>query len=151
LKEAPKVFTMYDAVTVSNIPPTPQAVAGYVDGKFPTYATIRARFPRAKHLSIAVFPSDNADCLDIEVGDARPDQAGAWVKRQKALGIKLIVLYFSVSNKPAVEASLRANGIARSSVKLWGAHYTGIPHIEPGYDAIKYTDHALGRSLDASL
>lgn len=150
-KTAPTDFTMYDTITISAIPSNPTAVAGYVGGKWPTYNELVKRFPRAKHLSIAVNSSENADCLDIENGDATPQEAPAWVKRQRALGKRLVVLYFSVSNRGAVEAALHAGGIERRMVKFWGAHYTFQPHLEPGYDAIQWTDKALGRNLDASL
>jgi len=142
---------MYDTVTVNTVPSNPTAVAGYVGGWWPTFSALAKRFPRAKHLSIAVNSHEDADCLDIENGDASPEAAGTWAKRQKSLGKKLVVLYFSVSNKQAVERSITASGIKRSEVKFWGAHYTFVPHKESGFDAIQWTDKALGRNLDASL
>jgi hypothetical protein len=143
-KDAPGQYTMYDTITISAIPSNPTAVAGYVGGHWPTYKDLVKWFPRAKHLSIAVNADEDADCLDIETGDATPQQAAEWVLRQKRLGKKLIVLYFSVSNKGAVEASLSRANIRRSLVKFWGAHYTFSPHIEPGFDATQWTDKALG-------
>lgn len=151
----PLQFTMYDTTTVGAvpnwIPSRPFAVAGYVGGKWPTFNELVRRFPKAKHLSIAVNASENADCLDVEAGDATPADVGPWVLRQKKLGKRRIILYFSVSSKGAIEEALKTYGISRALVKFWGAHYTFTPHIEPGFDAIQWTDKALGKNLDASL
>ena len=153
-------LTMFDAVTVSNIPPDAKAVAGYVGGRWPTYLELLRRFPQAYHLSIAVTAAQDAECLDVEPGDARPDQAPAWVKRQMERGVKQPVVYASVSTMPQVLAELRKDGISRSQVRLWTAHYTQHVHrctpkcgfgFNATADATQYTSNALGRSLDASL
>jgi hypothetical protein len=60
--------------SASAIPKTAEAVAGYVGGHWPTYNQLVKDFPHAHKLSIAVFASEDADCLDIEKGDATPDQ-----------------------------------------------------------------------------
>lgn len=143
--------TMFDAVTISNIPSDATAVAGYVGGHFPTFSNLVARFPQAKHLSIAVNASEDAECLDIENGDARPSEAPAWHVRQVSRGVKRPVFYANTSTMPSVVAELTAAKIPRSAYRLWTAHYTGQPHIEPGSDATQWTDKALGRELDQSL
>lgn len=150
-KEAPHSFSMFDAIEVSQIPANAQAVAGYIGGKWPTYGELIKRFPKAKHLSIAVFASLDAACLDIETGDASPGQAPAWVKRQKARGVKRPCLYANLSTMPAVKGALTKAGIKREDVRLWVAEWTFVPHIPPGYDACQWTDRALGRNLDQSL
>jgi hypothetical protein len=86
--------------------------------------------------------------------------AARWVKRQQARGVKHPVVYTSVSNVPALLGALAKDGIKRLDIRLWTAHYTGRPHLcgpQCGFgmsttaDATQYTNHALGRTLDASL
>ena len=158
---ARKQITMYDSVDVRQIPSNAQAVAGYVGGRWPTFGTLAAEWPRSTHkLSIAVNASENADCLDVEQGDASVDQAAAWVKRQKARGVKRPVVYTSVSQAPLLLRTLARGGVARSDIRLWTAHYTFKAHrcsascgfgFAGSADATQYSDHALGRNLDASL
>jgi hypothetical protein len=153
-------FEMFDTVDVATMPDNPVATAGYVDGHWPTSQQLIQRFPHAKHLSIAVFPSDNAECLDVESGDATPSEAVGWVRRQHARGIARPVVYCSLSVVPNVAQELQAAGIPRSQVRIWSAHYTYQPHICRGIptawgtidaDATQWTDTALGRNLDESL
>lgn len=152
---------MFDSTTVGEIPGDAPAVAGYVGGYWPTYLRLVQGFPRAYHLSIAVNAGEDAECLDIERGDAEPYQAPEWVRRQLARGVARPVLYSSVSTMGQVVGALESAGIPRSSVRLWTAHYTGYPHVctpqSCGYglpdesDATQWTDHSLGRNLDESL
>ena len=70
---------MLDSIHPANMPNGADAYAGYVDGHWPTFQTVKDRFGAHAHvLSIAVFPSDNAQALDVESGDATPGQAPAW-------------------------------------------------------------------------
>ena len=151
---------MYDSVALDAIPVDAEAVAGYTSGRWPTFKEIPARWPKAKHLSIAVNAEQDADCLDIEKGDANPAQAPAWVRRQIARGVKKPVVYSSVSDMPTVLSILDISGIKRSQVRVWTAHYTLKPHrcdkscgfgFNTTADATQYTNKALGKTLDASL
>ncbi len=153
-------FTMYDSVNLSQVPANAVAVAGYVNGQWPTFPTLKTRFPHARRLSIAVTADADADALDVEKGDATPEQAAAWVKRQSARGLKRPVVYCSVSDAQSVLDTLARAGVQRSAVRLWTAHYTFQPHrcgpqcgfgLTTQADATQYTDKALGRNLDASL
>lgn len=151
---------MYDAIVTANIPHDAEAVAGYVNGRWPTFNSLRALFPKAHRLSIAVNASADAECLDVEPGDATPAQAAAWVKRQRARGVVRPVIYCSVSQARTVLDDLAKAGISRFSIRLWTAHYTHVPHrcnakcgfgLNATADATQFTDRALGRSLDESL
>lgn len=154
--------TMFDSVTVANLPAgSGFAYAGYVDGRFANLAEIRDRFPGARVLSIAVNAAHDADCLDIEQGDATPGQAAAWFLRQKARGINRPCLYASafVMDTEVIPA-LKAAGIGAGEIRLWSAHYSGHEHLcgpascrELGItaDATQWTDRAMGRNLDQSL
>lgn len=155
-----KRVVMYDSTEVSQIPSSPEAVAGYVGGKWPTYNELLKRFPLAHHLSIAVNSAQQAQCLDVEPGDASAEEVAGWVKRERARGIKRPVIYASLSTMPAILNVLGRNGIPRSAVRLWTAHYTYKAHIctqacGNGFsgtaDATQWSDHALGRNLDESL
>jgi hypothetical protein len=152
--------TMYDSIDVGQIPRDGPAAAGYTSGNWPTWQTIRSG-PWSHKLSIAVTAShDDADCLDVEVGDATPEQAPAWVKRAKQRGVRKPVVYASLSTMPAVLAALGRAGIGRDDVRVWTAHYTGTQHIctpacgfgfQANADATQWTSDSHGRNLDESL
>ena len=157
---APVEFVMYDSITVSQIPRGARAVAGYVGGMWPTFPQLQHDFPNARHLSVAVSAFEDADCLDVEQGDASPQQAPAWVRRQIARGVKRPAVYCAISSAPTVLACLRRAGIRRGQVRLWTAHYTDRPHRCSPFcrfgmwtraDATQFTPRSLGRNLDASL
>jgi hypothetical protein len=122
-------ITMFDSIDVSTLPAGNFAYAGYVDGYWATYSKLKAKFPHANLLSIAVFAHDDADCLDVEPGDATPAQAPAWVKRQKT---PRPCLYASVSAMNGVLSILSKAGIPRNSVRLWSAHYLRTFHMQAG-------------------
>lgn len=150
---------MYDSVDVAEIPADAPAVAGYVGGHWPTYPSLHGRFPHARRLSIAVNAAEDADCLDVEPGDATPGEVVAWVKRQRDRGVRRPVIYASRDTMPAIIAELDRTGAKRKSYRLWSAHYSVGAHIcsratcGAGFtaDATQWTDHALGRNLDESV
>lgn len=168
---SPLTLTMYDSVTVTEIPAHAKAVAGYVGGKWPTYPVLVRTFPNAHKLSIAISASEDADCLDVEKGDATNAQAAEWVKRQHARGLRHPKVYTSISNWPSLDATLDAAGLVRHrpyhhvlfwvrTYKRWSAHYTGKAHrcdkscgfpIRGKVAGTQWTNKALGRNLDASL
>lgn len=152
-------ITMFDNINIAADPPGAAAYAGYVDGRFANFQALKARFPHARLLSIAVFSADDAECLDVEPGDATSAQIFAWFKRQEKRGVWRPCIYSSVSNWDSIFATMAANGFARASFRAWSAHYTLTPHIcgpascglvRTPVDATQYTDRALGRSLDES-
>jgi hypothetical protein len=146
LKRSAKPFTMYDTIEPSLIPPNPEAVAGYVGGNWPTFNELVTKFPKAKHLSIAVNSAEDAECLDVEAGDASPADVPAWVHRQEARDQRYPVIYASLSTWPQIEAV-----VGRLQIRRWVADYDGIAEVPAGYNAKQYTDHALGRNLGASI
>ena len=143
--------TMYDSIEVKQIPADAEAVAGYINGKWPTYRDLLLRFPKAHHLSITITASEDAECLDIETGDATVSDVPVWFKRQTARRVRKPVLYTSFDNVPALNKTMGDAGIHRSDYRIWSAHYVGSQHLDEGCDATQYTDKALGRNLDASL
>jgi hypothetical protein len=160
LPPSPLPVTMYDSIDVAQIPADAQAVAGYVNGRWPTWTQVVKQFPTADKLSIDVNGTAYADCLDVEKGDANPTQVPGWVKRQWGHGAKRPAVYGSLSEWPQIELALQDAGIKRSEIRVWTAHYTGREHrcsAACGFgftgvaDATQWTDKALGRNLDASL
>jgi hypothetical protein len=152
---------MYDSVTVSEIPVNAKAVAGYVGGRWPTFHTLVHTHPRAKRLSIAVASTYDAECLDIEQGDAEPADAPIWVHRQHQRGVKRPVVYASASQMDAVLRALAMHGIKRKRVRVWTAHYGSGKHrcgpetcgllTSTKADATQWRNDALGRNLDESV
>ncbi len=145
-------ITMYDSVDLSQLPADDGhfMVGAYTAGWFLTFPAAVTRYGRARVLSIAIAARFDADCLDIETGDATPADAPGWVARQHARGVTRPVLYANRSTMPAVQAAMNGAGIARSSYRLWVAQYVYTPMLPAGFDGCQFTDRALGHNLDQS-
>lgn len=67
---------MFDSTTPSAIPVTAELVGGYVNGQYAWSSADWNRFPGAQQVRINVT-GDPAlgNCLDVETGDATPEQA----------------------------------------------------------------------------
>lgn len=154
---------MYDTIYNNQFPSGAQAYAAYIDGGLgnqPNYAYIVSAFPKAEHLSIALFASNNADVLDVEAGAATPGEIPAWCTRQRQRGIQRPVIYANASTmQGSVLPVLSQAHISRSAVRLWTAHYGLGQHIcGPGScralsteaDGTQWTASALGLVLDES-
>lgn len=152
---------MFDSITVSELPAgSGYCYAGYVNGNWPTYNTVKSRFPGAHVLSIAVTASADAMCLDVETGDASPSQAANWFARQVTRGQWRPVLYANISTMRQVITVMEAASIPLTSIRLWSAHYGSGAHIcgpdtcrltSVSMDGTQWTDVALGRNLDESV
>lgn len=121
--------TMYDAVTASNIPRTAVMVAGYIDKikLEPWSAADWARFPSAVKVTIVKKASTNAGhVLDVEPGDARPDEAPGWVRMRRAAGADPTI-YMNLSTWPTVRAAFQSAGVAEPH--YWVAKYDGVDKI----------------------
>lgn len=77
---------MLDSIYPANLPAGADAYAGYVDGRWPTYPVVKAKFPHAHVLSIAVFAADDAEACDCESGDLTVSEVPGWVRRQRQRG-----------------------------------------------------------------
>lgn len=130
--------TMYDAVTLSNVPSGAAMVACYADGTYQNEAEARSRFPHAVIVTIAVRASFNGgQVLDVETGDASPDEAPGWVVMRRAAGADPTV-YCNTSTWPAVKAAFAAAGVAPPH--YWVAQYDNNPVIPAGAVAKQYSD-----------
>lgn len=154
---------MYDTIYNNQFPAGAQAYAAYVDGGLgdqPNYNYIVKTFPKAQHVSISLSGSVNADALDVEAGAATPGEFPAWCTRQRQRGIQRPIVYASASTmQGSILPVLSQAKIARSTVRLWTAHYGLGEHIcGPGSckalsteaDGTQWTSSALGRVLDES-
>jgi hypothetical protein len=124
---------MYDTISNDQFPPGAAAYAAYVDGNIgnqPNYAFIVASFPKAEHLSVALFSNNNADALDVEPGASVPSDIPAWYAAQRKRGIQRPCVYASASTMNSeILSVLSGAGIARDTVRLWTAHYDVGEHI----------------------
>jgi hypothetical protein len=151
-------LTMYDSIDPTQFHGLPMdAAAGYVDGKFQTFPTLREHVPPGTTLmSISVF-GNPADCIDIEAGDVGAAGGAAWVAARLAAGHRRPVVYTAASNIRNVLGELAAVGVARGETRVWSAHYGIGEHIcspavcgFPAADGTQWTDAAHGRNLDQS-
>jgi hypothetical protein len=154
------LISMFDSIDPELIPADAPAVAGYVGGDWATFAGLAERFPHAQRLSIAVNAGEDAECLDVETGDATAAEIPDWLERQRGRGVARPCIY---ANAFTMEASvlpvLAAAKIARASVRLWSAHYSTAHICGPSsckavsidMDATQWTQDAEGRDLDQSL
>jgi hypothetical protein len=140
--------TIYDSVTPSSIPSGAKA-AVYSDG---TYATSPAQV--AGHPNTLWIDTNGsnpkANVLDVEPGDATPQQAATWVQ-QKLTGTPAqtaIVYTYRAEWQATQQAISSLPHQMQSHVKWWIADPTGVPHIVPGSDA---TQWYWGQNYDQSL
>lgn len=140
--------TIYDAVTPSAIPAGARA-AVYSDG---TYAASPAQV--AGHPDTLWIDTNGsnikANVLDVEPGDATPQQAATWVQQKLTANPNdtAIVYTFRAEWGPTQAAIAQLPQQMQAHVKWWIADPTGVPHIVPGSDA---TQWYWGPNYDESL
>jgi len=141
---------MYDSITAADIPTDCDLVAGYIDGGYKWPESWWTRFPGKVKVRVAVLASTNdGHVLDVETGDATPDQAPDWVARRRRAGADPTI-YCNLSNMGAIMDAFNAAGVARPH--LWLAHYDGDATLPAGYVAKQYADAAMtGGHYDASV
>lgn len=113
------IVSMYDAVSAARLPAGAPAYAGYVNGLYANIDAVRARFPDAEVVTIAVNTSGKAMYLDVEPGDASPADVPGFIK---AGGIGF---YCSASQLQACIDALKKAGIDPATVRKWSAHWIG--------------------------
>ena len=149
------MIKMYDSINlpaVRRVASTHNdAVAGYVDGRWPDFHAMAAAFPNDHHLSIATNPARDADCLDVEAGDATPDQAPEWAIRQHRRGVWRPVIYANAATYPKIEEAFRKAGLPGVFIRRWVADWNGQADIPQGFDGHQFTNHADGLSVDESV
>lgn len=143
---------MYDSSNADGIPAGAKIVAGYVDGQWPSYLAIVARFPNAQHVSITItakWPPGHpqageyvkARVLDVENGDANPNDAPGWTQAMRAAGIIPCVYCSRLSAWPAVQVAFQAAFVAPPD--YWIADYTNYAHLVQGSVATQWHDFGM--------
>lgn len=152
-------LTMYDSITIDQIPKTATYAAGYVNGLWPTYASLKKMLPHATLLSVAVNATADADCLDVESGDATIADVYGWLERQHTSSTRPVI-YIQASNVDRLMLTMNANGLKRGTYRLWSAHYGLGSHLcgpetckecSTAVDGTQWTDTSGGKNLDESL
>ena len=131
---------MYDGIVPGEVPAGAQLYAAYLDGNWPDYNAMVARYPHAVHVSIAVSSSYNGGkVLDVENGDATPAESVNWVLARRKAGVDPTV-YCSMSAWATVQAAFKARGVAQPH--YWVADYSlgNNPAIPAGAIALQYAD-----------
>lgn len=120
-----------DNVSVSALNSGYPVYGGYYNGPFANMTALKARFPKAYLISIALrlSGSKGSVAVDIEPGTLAGSQSAsfagalAWLRQGGYPGVP--VIYVMASWAQTLVNYLSANGFARSSYYLWTAHYTG--------------------------
>ena len=124
--------TMYDAVDPAAIPssaPPPDYVLGYVNGNWPSYDALVAKYPRALPVAISTIPGDSAEGraqgCDGEAGDYLPPRAAHFAATKLVLGV-VPFIYCSWSDWHDYQDACTQIGVNPNEVD-WGiAAYPGI-------------------------
>lgn len=118
--------TMYDSTTAGDCPADGDLYAGYINGEYADYGAMAQAFPDKTHVRISVDAWHGpADVLDVENGDATPDQAPGWVNKQRGMGVAFPLCYCNRGNEGAVTAALRGAGLTGAECGLWVATLDG--------------------------
>ncbi len=124
---------MYDGISslaagIARQFPRAEMVAGYVNG---SYAWTQAEwdlFPHAVKVQVTVTAAaDAGDVLDVESGDATPEQTAGWIRMRKAAGYYRPSIYCNLASIPAVRQGTGAYILGRD-YDIWVADWTGSPH-----------------------
>lgn len=130
-------LVMRDSIDAPLIPRDTPVVAGYGDGKFIWSPNWRDGgnwfdlFPNSVKLVIAVFAQDAGDILDVETGDARPDQVPDWCARFNRPGRRAPTIYCNRATWPLVIDALASAGTnpAGPHVDWWIATLDGTTNV----------------------
>jgi hypothetical protein len=124
--EAPRA--LYDSTQASGIPPVARLVAGYGDGAYEwSGAEWRLLHPDADAIVIATTAANYGDVLDVESGDARPEEAAGWIAMRKQAGLAIPTIYVERLNIPAVRTGTGTWKL-NEDYDLWVGDWTNSPH-----------------------
>lgn len=142
--------SMFDAIDAAQLPAGALLYAGYVDGNWPSANAISERFPHVVVVRIAVSArTDDGAVLDVENGDATPEEAVNWVLMRRHAGADPTV-YCNQSAWPQVRAAFATHDVPEPH--WWVARYVNDPSTPPpipaGAIGIQYYDYG---GYDASV
>lgn len=125
---------MRDSTRAGLIPLDTPVVAGYADGLWAWTAADWGLFPHAVKLSICAHPASAGDILDVEMGDAVPDDVPGWIDRFNRPGRRHPTIYCSRSAITAVRIAA-----GQRPFDWWAATLDGTTSV-PGAVAVQYAD-----------
>lgn len=137
--------TMYDGIAedaqaIAKIPSAIDLIAGYDDGDYAWSPEDWTLFPNSVKVHIAVHPTTNSGhVLDVETGNADPEQAVNWVLMRRAAGADPTV-YCSTSTWPSVRSAFDTHDVAEPH--YWIADYDNDPTIPAGAIGHQYENTA---------
>jgi len=126
---------MPDSINADQLPAGYDQYLAYLDGKWPTYNTVRARFPHARVVGLTVTGHTGAHGVafpgaDSEPGDLDPAGAVTWIRDKLAADpLSRPVIYASLGWMGRILDEMRPEFITRSQVRLLTAHYGRGRHI----------------------
>lgn len=121
---------MFDGITASALPVGAVMVAGYVDGHWPDAPALAERFPHALLVRIAVSASTNDGVvLDVETGDATPEEAVNWVLARRHAGVEPSV-YCGEAAWSSVKAAFSTHDVPQPH--YWVAQYDNVAVLPVG-------------------
>lgn len=124
---------MYDGIIPGEVPAGAQLYAAYLDGNWPDYNALVARYPHAVHVPVAVSSSYNGGkVLDVENGDATPAQSVNWVLARRKAGVDPTI-YCNTSTWPAVRTEFQLRKVTEPH--YWLAQYDGAATIPAAWSA----------------
>lgn len=124
---------MADSINPLDCPPGFDLYGGYDDGAWPDAAAIAARFPGKTVIRFTVNPADNeGDCIDVENGDANPQQAPGWIVRRRQAGHGGPLVYCSEAVWPTVRACFNQQDVSEPSYFIAGYPGSVGPNLYPG-------------------
>lgn len=109
----PPFLRMVDATSAADLPATAgildaDAAAGYVDGMWPSFASIVAQFPSARAFSITIGTGVAAYWVDHEGGDASIERTIALLEQGLVVGV-----YCDYADWSAMRAAVLVAGVRR--------------------------------------
>lgn len=124
---------MADAIypaNLENLPFTPDAYLGYVDGRWPDYQAIAAAHQGKPCFGLTVWGDPaKGDGSDDEPGNTTVAQTPAITQGELARGVVLPIVYCPESWAQAMVQAHTTAGIPRGYYRLLTAHYAGFAHI----------------------
>jgi hypothetical protein len=150
---------MYDGINslapgIAREFPNATRIAGYDNGRYAWTQADWSLFPHADHIHISVTANANmGDVLDVEIGDATPDQTHGWISMRKSAGLFRPTIYCSLDTVQAVRDGTREY-ILGKDYDIWVARYDGSAvNVYPGAAAKQYaalTDYDVSVVYDTS-
>jgi peptidoglycan hydrolase-like protein with peptidoglycan-binding domain len=147
---------MYDSTNVARLPIDGDMYAAYMKGALipSTVDAVKARFPSAIIVTIAVTSKQIAMVGDVEHGDITPERVPDFLNLNREAGgdPSIYCSTYGDSGIEVVESWCKRRGVQFDRAHWWRAHYNNIPRLEMGESAHQYQNAAQsGGPWDVSV